>query len=161
MRQEWPCVSFCFLLINRVQWPQEQHEACSIAIPHLVHTSAACLVSVFALLLLLLESIPCSVRGRTCTFNRTIKLSIHNSCQTQDEKRRKNRGFLSLIIDLCSRNLGLFFCSSSRQTACILICVTFYFLIFFPSSWCPFTKLWKPAKVCLHGDELKRFERAL
>lgn len=76
---------------------------------HLVPVSAACLVSVFALLLLLLESIPCRIRGRRCTFNRTVKLSIHKQLSNSlAGKRRKDRGFLFLMIILCSRNLGLF-----------------------------------------------------
>lgn len=69
--------------------------------------SAACLVSVFTLLLPLLESNSCSIRERMCTFNGTIKLSVHEQLSNaEDEKRRKNRGFLSLVIDLCSRNLS-------------------------------------------------------
>lgn len=74
---------------------------------HLVHTSAACLVSGFALLLLLLESIPCRVRKKRCTFHRAIKLSVHKQLSnSQAEKRRKNRFFFFIII-LCTRDLGL------------------------------------------------------
>lgn len=84
---------------------------------HLVLMSAACLVSVFALLLPLLESISCSIKGRTCTFSRTIKVSVHEQLSNaEDEKRKKNRGFLSLIIDLCSRNLSSFLVAVEHST---------------------------------------------
>lgn len=62
------------------------------------------------------------------------------------------------MIVLCSRNSGLFLVAVVDKQHAHLDLHDFPPP---PSSRCPFIKLWKLAKACLHVDEQKRFESAV
>lgn len=128
-------------MFKRVHWPQEQHEAYSIVIPFsftLFTHQLPTWCQFFALLLPLLESSPCRVRGR-CAFNSTFKLSIHKQL-SNSQNPQKTGGFIFLMVVPCSRNLALFFVVVLDIEHAHLDLHYFSFF-FFPSSLCRFIKL--------------------